>query len=74
MARLELTLTTGKVFQFQLPEETETDSLSLALLERTGLFAERWLRVDDRTLINTDCVAKVELVTRPGTMGGFFPG
>jgi len=74
MARLELTLVTGKVFQYKLPQETKADLLSVELLEATGLFSEKWLRVDDRTLINTDCVAKVELVTEGAPLAGIFPG
>jgi hypothetical protein len=74
MARLELTLVTSKVFQYKLPEEIEADSLSVELLEATGLFSEKWLRVDDRTLINTECVAKVVLVKDGAPLAGPFPG
>jgi hypothetical protein len=59
MARLELTLVTGGVLQYKFPKETEADSLTVELLETTGLFEEKWLKVDDRTLINTECVAGV---------------
>lgn len=73
MARLELTLVTSKVFQYELPKETEADSLTVELLETTGLFKEKWLRADDKTLINSDCVAKVVLVKDRAPLLG-FPG
>ena len=74
MARLELTLVTGKVFQYTLPPELEADPLSPELLEQSGLFREKWLRVDDRTLINTDCVERVVLVRGVAPVAGIFPG
>lgn len=74
MARLELTLVTGKVFQYKLPKETEADSLTVELLETSGLFREKWLRVDERTLINTECVEKVVLVKDDQPLAGFLPG
>jgi hypothetical protein len=74
VARLELTLVTGKVFQYTLPPEIEAGPLSAELLEASGLFREKWLRVDDRTLINTECVERVVLVTDVAPLAGIFPG